>query len=69
MDLMLNTWLLCSGAELNFGAGVWGEAEKIIIFLLCQGKKDTAGSWFKNCISTSENSERSLIAMVQGWRC
>ena len=29
---MLNTWLLCTGAELDFGAGVWGEAEKIFLF-------------------------------------
>lgn len=34
MDLVLNSWLLCTGAELNFGAGVWGEAEKIIIIYL-----------------------------------
>ena len=60
IDLMLNTWLLCTGAELDFGAGVWGEAEKIFFFfLLCQGKEDTGGPWFKNCVPTSENSERS----------
>lgn len=43
MDLMLNTWLLCSGTELNFGAGVWGEAEKIIIFFALPGKEGHRG--------------------------
>lgn len=65
MDLVLNSWLLCTGAELNFGAGVWGEAEKIIfiylfIYLALPGKEGHRGLMVhKLCSNLGEFREES----------
>ena len=68
IDPMLNTWLLCTGAELDFGAGVWGEAEKIFLFFFAlPGKGGHRGLMVqKLCSNLGEFREES---MVQAWSC
>lgn len=62
---MLNTWLLCTGVELYFGAGVWGEAEKIFFFFALPGKGGHRELMVqKLCSNLGEFREES---MVQVW--
>ena len=70
--MMLKTWPLCTGAELNLGDRVLGEVEKnSFIALLDKGRHSgLAGSCpEKLCVPTWEDLVRSFIAVVQGQSC
>lgn len=67
--LMPKTRPLSTGAELNLGNRVMGEAEKNN-FIVLQAKGDIVGSCpSKLCVPTRKYLVRSFTAMLQGWGC